>query len=111
MAVMFFDKKQQRFWEFLNNYISDNTGFITSKPNTTAVRFECQADSILPELIKSMGFVVFNVGTAERLMPVTTIEQRGNRTFSCQSVGPMTMAVWEFRPKQLEAEDQSRLIK
>jgi hypothetical protein len=106
-----FGEKERKFWTFLNDYITDNEGFITSQPNTTPIRFECWPDSILPKLLNSMGFDVFNAGLAERLMPISeTRKINANTTVTTQQTGPATLAVFQFSPKQFEAEDQSRKI-
>jgi hypothetical protein len=106
-----FGEKERKFWTFLCDYVSDNQGFVVSEPFTSPLRVECRADSILPKLLESMGFAVTGAGTAERLMPITTTEHRGSKTYTCQNVGPATMAVFQFSPKQFEAEDQSRKIR
>jgi hypothetical protein len=106
-----FGEKERKFWTFLNEYITDNEGFITSQPNTTPIRFECWPDSILPKLLNSMGFDVFNAGLAERLMPISeTRKINANTSVTTQQMGPATLAVYQFWPKQFEAALESRLI-
>src|SRR5260221_4645945 len=107
-----FDAKQRKFWDFLNIYISDNEGFVTSMPDCTPITFECPMNSILPQLIRSMGFDVNDAGQAERLMPVfETRKINANTSVTTQQMDPMTLAVYTFSPKQFEREEPNRKIR
>jgi hypothetical protein len=107
-----FGEKERKFWTFLSDYISDNQGFVVSQPNTTPIRFECWPDSILPKLLNSMGFNVFNAGFAERLMPISeTRKINANTSVTKQQIGPATMAVYQFSPPQFEPAVENRKIR
>jgi hypothetical protein len=107
-----FGEKERKFWGFLRDYITDNEGFITSQPNTSPIRFECWPDSILPQLLNSMGFTVTGAGTAERLMPISeTRRLNANTTVTTQQIGPATLAVYQFSPPQFEPVVESRKIR
>jgi hypothetical protein len=53
--------------------IAENSGAVTSMPNTNSIIFEVRRESPLPELLAECGYDVIQVGEAERLMPITEI--------------------------------------
>jgi hypothetical protein len=91
-----FTKKDQELWEFLNQYITDNEGWLVSRPELHTLTFQCRLDSTLPELLRSAGYDVVNAGTAERLLPSVIDERRGGNTIATQSVSPCEVAVYSF---------------
>jgi hypothetical protein len=92
-------RERRRLWQKLNDYISDNDGWTISQPDLATIRFECRADSSLPDLLQSAGHDVVSAGTNERLLPVTeTITEHGTaRKVARQHVAPIVVSVFEFR--------------
>jgi hypothetical protein len=95
-------QRQQRLWQALNEYISDNEGFVTSSPNeVNFIRFEIvpALSRILPELLRSRGYDLRDAGVAERLLPVVeTLKQLGgNTTVTREHIAPQQVLIFEFR--------------
>jgi hypothetical protein len=88
---------QKKLWKRLNEFITDNGGWIVSQPDIPTIRFEYTTeDSNLPDLLREAGHDVRYLGTHERLIPSTVCEQRGTKTFNSQSVGPGVVNVFQF---------------
>jgi hypothetical protein len=96
-----FDQRQREFWKTLVDYIRQNNGAVVSSPNDVDyIRFEILPEfSTLSELLRSRGYDVVNVGTAEKLMPITnTVKQAGGvTTITQQGMVPTVVDVYEFR--------------
>jgi hypothetical protein len=65
--------RQRAKWEILDRYISAGGGWIVSVPGSLPLRFEAEPGSILPEFLRSRGYIVQDSGLAERLLPKTEI--------------------------------------
>jgi hypothetical protein len=88
---------QKKLWGRLNEFITDNGGWIVSEPAVLTIRFEYPLnDSNLPDLLREAGHNVRHLGTHERLIPSTVCEQRGTKTFNSQSVVPGVVNVFQF---------------
>ena len=82
---------QQEIWRELCQTISANGGQVISRPLDAHVRFQCERDNPLPNLLRDCGFNVIPAGTMEVLWPV--IDEL-NRT---SGVAPTTVSVWQLQ--------------
>jgi hypothetical protein len=88
---------QRKLWGRLNDYITDNGGWIVSQPDVPTIRFEyTMDDSNLPDLLRKAGHNVRHLGTHERLIPSTITEHRGNRQITTESISPGVVDVFQF---------------
>jgi hypothetical protein len=75
------NERRKALWLSLNEFITQNGGWIVSVPSVTPIRFECRVDNLelLVELRK-LGYAVHHAGTAERLLPIVeTMHEHGRR--------------------------------
>ena len=82
-------KKQRDAWTEINQTIFDNAGSVVSKPMEEPLRFECDVNSDLPEVLRYCGYAVVPQGTNERLWP--------SMVDGITVVIPTTVAVWLLR--------------
>jgi len=103
-----------KLWSKMNAYIRQEQGWTVSQPDTNPVRFECKLDSELPALLIEAGHSVRGLGTHERLLPSTLVEQRGTATFTTQSVAPGVVNVYSFDlpvlPEKPKQKSKSKLL-
>jgi hypothetical protein len=90
------NQRECLLWQKLHNYISDNEGVIVSIRNERRIVFQAKPDSSLDQLLLSAGYNVSPGNPVERLMPVITEEYRGNKSFNCQSIGPVMLQEYMF---------------
>jgi len=89
------NRKQREAWAEINQLIQDNAGAVVSKSMEEPVRFECDVNSDLPEVLRYAGFATVPDGTTERLWPQTIN--------GVTHVAPIKVAV--FRLRLLSVED------
>src|SRR5260221_12116868 len=86
----------RKLWQRMNEYIRQEGGWIVSLPDTRTIRFECQTDSTLPDLLRAANHDPRFLGIHERLLPTTITERRGLRTIASQGVSPGIVNVFTF---------------
>jgi len=64
-------KTQIERWADLHQIIFDNGGTVVSPPGQMRMRFNCEADSGIPDYLRSKGHSVIPAGTAEVLRACT----------------------------------------
>jgi hypothetical protein len=93
------NERQRELWSALNDFIRENDGVVVSQPGVSVIRFECRRESGVPELLRGLGYEVVSAGTSECLMPITEVltEQATNTKVTRQHVGPVEVAIFEFK--------------
>jgi len=60
------DAKKSRF-DYINNYIGERGGWMTSVPGDRDMRFEAMPGSPLPDQLRELGYIVTPVGVTQRV--------------------------------------------
>jgi hypothetical protein len=89
-------REQRQLWQEINDTIRECGGWSVSEPGIFPIRFECEIESRLPELLVDLGHSLRRLGTHERLMPVVITEGSGNTKITSQHVEPGIAAVFEL---------------
>jgi chaperone required for assembly of F1-ATPase len=94
-----FSERQREFWNQLRDWVHQNEGWIVSEPHTPLIRFECRAESELPQLLRAKGYDLNSAGTNERLMPVTELVREHGciRRVARDHIAPQMVSVFEFK--------------
>lgn len=88
------NEKQRDAWTTINETIMGEGGAIVTMPLEEPIRFECDINSDLPEVLRYCGYAVVPHGTNERLFPQVVA---GNTI-----VIPTTVAVWTLRIRTVD---------